>query len=38
MQKHKPSLIESIAEKPGIIENLHGEETFEISHLKQPGN
>ncbi len=35
--KHKPSLIESIAEKLGIIDNLHVEEEFEIPRMNEPG-
>lgn len=38
MQKHKPSFIESIAEKLGIIENLHPRtEEFEIPQFNEPG-
>lgn len=37
MQKHKPSFIEQIAEKLGIIENLHVEDNFELSRLNEPG-
>ena len=35
--KHKPSFIETIAEKLGIIENLHPNETFELPRMNEPG-
>ncbi|HEY0458532.1 MAG TPA: molybdopterin-dependent oxidoreductase [Pyrinomonadaceae bacterium] len=37
MQKHKPSFIESIAEKLGLIENLHAFEQEEIPRINEPG-
>lgn len=37
MQKHKPSFIESIAEKLGLIENLHAVEPEEIPRINEPG-
>ena len=37
MQKHKPSFIESIAEKLGLIENLHAFEEEEIPRINEPG-
>ncbi|MDQ3086972.1 MAG: formate dehydrogenase, partial [Acidobacteriota bacterium] len=37
MQKHKPSFIESIAEKLGLIENLHSFEAEEIPRINEPG-
>lgn len=37
MSKHKPSLIERIAEKLHLIENLHKEEPFELPRLTEPG-
>ena len=37
MQKHKPSFIESIAEKLGLIENLHAFEAEEIPRINEPG-
>jgi anaerobic selenocysteine-containing dehydrogenase len=37
MQKHKPSLIETIAEKLGLIENLHAFEEEEIPRINEPG-
>lgn len=39
MLKHKPSFIESIAEKLGLIENLHPRtEEFEIPPMNEPGD
>ena len=35
--KHKPSFIETIAEKLGIIENLHPNESFELPRMNEPG-
>ncbi|MCB1023876.1 MAG: molybdopterin-dependent oxidoreductase, partial [Acidobacteria bacterium] len=36
--KHKPSFIENIAEKLGIIENLHPQiEEFELPRINEPG-
>jgi anaerobic selenocysteine-containing dehydrogenase len=35
--KHKPSFIESIAEKLGFIENLHKFEAEEIPRINEPG-
>jgi anaerobic selenocysteine-containing dehydrogenase len=37
MQKHKPSFIETIAEKLGLIENLHAFEHEEIPRINEPG-
>jgi hypothetical protein len=37
MQKHNPSFIERIAEKLGIIENLHIEEDLELTPLTEAG-
>ncbi|MCD9188927.1 MAG: molybdopterin-dependent oxidoreductase [Pyrinomonadaceae bacterium] len=37
MQKHKPSFIETIAEKLGLIENLHAFEAEEIPRINEPG-
>ncbi len=37
MQKHNPTLIEKIAEKLGLIENLHVYDEDEIPHLNEPG-
>jgi len=37
MQKHKPSFIETIAEKLGLIENLHAAESEEIPRINEPG-
>lgn len=37
MQKHNPSLIEKIAEKLGLIENLHSFDADEIPRLNEPG-
>lgn len=37
MQKHKPSFIESIAEKLGLIENLHVEENDFLPRLTEAG-
>jgi anaerobic selenocysteine-containing dehydrogenase len=37
MQKHKPSFIEKIAEKLGLIENLHAFEAEEIPRINEPG-
>ena len=37
MQKHKPSFIETIAEKLGLIENLHPQESFELPRMNEPG-
>ncbi|MBK8809167.1 MAG: molybdopterin-dependent oxidoreductase [Acidobacteria bacterium] len=34
---HKPSLIEAIAEKLGLIENLHSFEAEELPRLNEPG-
>jgi anaerobic selenocysteine-containing dehydrogenase len=35
--KHKPSFIESIAEKIGLIENLHSFEPEELPRINEPG-
>jgi anaerobic selenocysteine-containing dehydrogenase len=35
--KHKPSLIESIAEKLGLIENLHADVPEDLPRLNEPG-
>lgn len=35
--KHKPSFIEAIAEKLGLIENLHAFEAEEIPRINEPG-
>ncbi len=35
--KHKPSIIEKIAEKLGLIENLHPNESFELPRMNEPG-
>jgi anaerobic selenocysteine-containing dehydrogenase len=37
MQKHKPSFIESIAEKLGLIENLHTFEEEELPRINEAG-
>ena len=37
MQKHKPSFIEAIAEKLGLIENLHSFEQEELPRITEPG-
>jgi anaerobic selenocysteine-containing dehydrogenase len=37
MQKHKPSFIEKVAEKLGLIENLHAFEAEEIPRINEPG-
>ena len=37
MQKHKPSFIEKIAEKLGLIENLHAFAEEEIPRINEPG-
>ncbi len=37
MHKHNPSLIEKIAEKLGLIENLHRFDADEIPRLNEPG-
>ncbi|HEY8563441.1 MAG TPA: molybdopterin-dependent oxidoreductase [Pyrinomonadaceae bacterium] len=37
MQKHKPSLIERVAEKLGLIENLHAFAEEEIPRINEPG-
>ncbi len=34
--KHKPSFIETIAEKLGLIENLHPQESFELPRMNEP--
>ena len=38
MKKHTPSLIERIAEKIGLIEDLHSSDPFEIPRLTEPGD
>ncbi|CAN5259012.1 hypothetical protein BH20ACI1_BH20ACI1_28630 [soil metagenome] len=38
MNKHKPSFIETIAEKLGLIENLHSFEAEEISRILPMSN
>ncbi len=38
LMKHKPSFIETIAEKLGLIENLHPVQEFEIPHMNEPGD
>ena len=37
MPKHKPSFIEAIAEKLGLIENLHAIEAEELPRINEPG-
>ncbi len=37
MSRHKPSLIERIAEKIGLIQNLHQEEDAPLPSLTEPG-
>ena len=36
--KHNPSFIENIAEKLGIIDNLHIEEDSPVPHMTEPGD
>ena len=36
--KHNPSLIENIAEKLGIIDDLRIEESHPIPHMTEPGD
>jgi len=38
MPKHHPSLIERIAEKIGLIEDLHSHEPVELPRLTEPGD
>jgi len=38
MHRHNPTLIEAIAEKLGLIENLHVYDSDEIPHLNEPGD
>ena len=37
MQKHKPSFIETIAEKLGLIENLHSYVPEVLPRINEPG-